>query len=382
MAFWSKRTEANRAVTNREGSTREPDERGVGDLSEVALDAVAGLLRAIGRNAFPLDGTTPEAIARRFEGWARHVLVRSRPPGPELVESEGEDESARESAPKGTAERDFPGMLRFVAEHRKREGAHVAETVSGLRETVRSFMRAATRLKQISGVADGSTKGAIDRLRTAVERASPVDLRREVMSVASELETLVAQRQKSELEVTELLAEKVRELTSQLEEARREGATDPLTRLPNRRTLDAVLDELLELCQVTAQPVALAVIDVDHFKAVNDTHGHIAGDTLLRHIADHLSRTFMRRYDVVARYGGDEFCVLLRDTTAAEAKRLLARAAAAIAAPANGVKVAATLSIGVVDMVLGDTPASLLERADKALYRAKEAGRNTIVAGS
>ena len=87
-------------------------------------------------------------------------------------------------------------------------------------------------------------------------------------------------------------------------------------------------------------------------------------------------------YDVVARYGGDEFCVLLRDTTAAEAKRLLARAAAAIAAPANGVKVAATLSIGVVDMVLGDTPATLLERADKALYRAKEAGRNTIVAGS
>lgn len=376
MAFWSKRAEASPAAT-RDGASPEPQRAERGDLSELALDAVAGLLRAIGRGAFPIDGATPDAIARRFEGWARHVLVRSRPPGPE---GEGEEEAT--SAPKGTVERDFPGMLRFVVDHRKREGAHVAETVSGLRDTVRSFMRAATRLKQISGVADGSTKSAIDRLRGAVERASPVDLRREVMSVASELETLVAHRQKSELEVTELLAEKVRELTTQLEEARREGATDPLTRLPNRRTLDAVLDELLELCQVTAQPVALAIIDVDHFKSVNDTHGHIAGDNLLRHIADHLSRTFMRRYDVVARYGGDEFCVLLRDTTAVEAKRLLARAAAAIAAPPTGAKVGATLSIGVVDMVLGDTPASLLERADKALYRAKEAGRDTIVVGA
>jgi diguanylate cyclase (GGDEF)-like protein len=158
--------------------------------------------------------------------------------------------------------------------------------------------------------------------------------------------------------------------------------SDALTGVGNRRYLDAALQQEVTRALQTGRPLSVVMADFDHFKAVNDTHGHIAGDTLLRHIADHLSRTFMRRYDVVARYGGDEFCVLLRDTTAAEAKRLLARAAAAIAAPANGVKVAATLSIGVVDMVLGDTPASLLERADKALYRAKEAGRNTIVAGS
>jgi diguanylate cyclase (GGDEF)-like protein len=365
MAFWSKKSEPA------------PEAQSKGDeLGEVALDTLAAVLRALGKTAFSLDGTPKEAIGRRFEGWARHLLIRSRPPA-----RDGRDEGEDDEAP-GTTDRDWPGVIAFVNVHRKRENQAVAETVSGLREAVRSFMQAATKLRQISGVADDSTKKGIERLKKAVEKSAPVELKREIMSVASELEALVEVRKKSELAVTQMLAERVRELTGQLEEARREGSTDPLTRLPNRRTLDAVLEELLELCQVTAQPVALALIDVDSFKSVNDTHGHIAGDQVLKLVADQLTRTFLRKYDLVARLGGDEFAVLLRDTTAADAKRMLVKASQNVAAaPAFKGGPTVTLSIGVVDMVLGDTAQSLVERADKALYRAKNGGRNRVEVG-
>lgn len=363
MGFWSKKSEPAPEAQSR-----------AEDLGEVALDTLAAVLRTLGKTAFSLDGTPTDAIAKRFDAWARHLLIRSRPPAREGADDDDE-------AP-GSADRDWPGAIAFVGEHRKRENQAVAETVSGLREAVRSFMQAATKLRQISGVADDSTKKGIDRLKKAVEKSAPVELKREIMSVASDLEALVEVRKKSELAVTQMLADKVRELTGQLEEARREGSTDPLTRLPNRRTLDAVLDELLELCQVTAQPVALALIDLDAFKSVNDTHGHLAGDQVLKLVADQLTRTFLRKYDLVARLGGDEFAVLLRDTTANDAKRMLVKASQNVAAaPAFKGGPIVTLSVGVVDMVLGDTAESLFERADKALYRAKNGGRNRVEVG-
>ncbi len=379
MAFWSKKGDKP-ADTRGEGGARPARSDGP-DAGEAAIDAVGSILRAIGKTAFSLDGTSPESTARRFDAWARHILVRSRPPGRDEPSGSDDQDEREEEAPRNV-DRDWPGVIGFVTEHRRRENQHVAETVSGLREAVRSFMRAATKLRQISGVADDSMKSGIDRLRKAVDVSAPVDLRREIMSVASELEVFVENRKRSELEITQMLAEKVRELTSQLEEAKKEGSTDSLTRLPNRRTLEAVLDELLELCQVTAQPVALALIDVDNFKVVNDSQGHVAGDQVLRFVADQLSRTFLRKYDLVSRFGGDEFCVLLRDTTAADAKRLLTKVSQAIsAAPAVKGGPTVTISVGVVDMVLGDDPTALIERADKALYRAKNAGRNRIEVG-
>jgi diguanylate cyclase len=366
MAFWSKKSEPVPEAPPKSD-----------DLADIALDSIAAILRTIGKTAFSLDGTPTDTTARRFDAWARHLLVRSRPPAREG--RDGDDEE--DEAPVG-ADRDWPGVLGFVADYRKREHQHVGETVAGLREAVRSFMQAAMKLRQLSGVADDSTKKSIDRLKKAVDRSAPVELKREIMSVASELEALVESRRRGEIEVTEVLAAKVRELTGQLEEARREGSTDPLTRLPNRRTLDAVLDELLELCQVTAQPVALALIDIDSFKQVNDTHGHVSGDLVLRLVADQLTRTFLRKYDLVARLGGDEFAVLLRDTTAADAKRMLVKASQNVAAaPAFKGGPNVTLSVGVVDMVLGDTATTLVERADKALYRAKNGGRNRVEVG-
>jgi diguanylate cyclase (GGDEF)-like protein len=119
-------------------------------------------------------------------------------------------------------------------------------------------------------------------------------------------------------------------------------------------------------------------IDADHFKAVNDTHGHDAGDRVLVDIAARLQQA-VRRYDMVARVGGEEFTVLLIGIGAEEGACLAERIRGAIAdSPCGGIPV--TASVGVAAWRPGDTPDALLKRADEALYAAKGAGRNRVVA--
>jgi diguanylate cyclase (GGDEF)-like protein len=131
----------------------------------------------------------------------------------------------------------------------------------------------------------------------------------------------------------------------------------------------------------TGGPLALLIFDVDHFKAINDTHGHAVGDRVL---ADLVARTgTVLRGDACARLGGEEFAVLLPDSDADAAVRLadeLRRTLErAVVAGAGGAAVRYTVSVGVASLVDGESLASLLQRADAALYAAKRGGRNRVV---
>lgn len=160
-----------------------------------------------------------------------------------------------------------------------------------------------------------------------------------------------------------------------LHEIERLAASDPLTGLPNRRMFDATLDRELARCRRNGQPLALAVADVDHFKAVNDQHGHQAGDEVLRELAGALRRA-IRQEDIVARYGGEEFVVLLPDADVGAALLVAERLRAA----AGEVRrLPTTISIGVAVLDPGSGGAGLVARADTALYRAKAAGRDRVV---
>lgn len=133
---------------------------------------------------------------------------------------------------------------------------------------------------------------------------------------------------------------------------------------------------------MTGQPVTLLLIDADHFKGFNDRHGHLAGDMLLRVLARVL-RDGLRPADLAARFGGEEFALMLADATAESATRVaerLRQAAAAIRIPAagGGTLRGVTVSIGVAELKPGDTLESLLATADAALYRAKDAGRDRV----
>ena len=154
---------------------------------------------------------------------------------------------------------------------------------------------------------------------------------------------------------------------------------DPLTGLPNRRALDRRLAEATTA--PAGQPCAVALIDLDGFKAVNDLHSHAVGDTVLQSVATCL-RTTLRSQDLVARYGGDEFVVVMPGTPLHVAKAALARAADAIAVLPHDVSAGVTISAGVVRVPLDGEPAAALAAADAAMYAAKREGGNTVVSGA
>ena len=162
-----------------------------------------------------------------------------------------------------------------------------------------------------------------------------------------------------------------------------DSLVDPLTGANNRRRFDRDLHAALSRT-TPAAPVSLAIVDLDHFKRVNDTHGHPAGDALLKAVVATVQQA-VRPGDGVYRFGGEEFCILFADTTSADAVDVAERVRAAIAASpfdvGTGTPLAATASIGVASSTAADQGADLLARADAALYAAKEGGRNRVIAG-
>jgi two-component system cell cycle response regulator len=161
--------------------------------------------------------------------------------------------------------------------------------------------------------------------------------------------------------------------------------TDALTGLHNRRYMETHLATLVEQAHTRGKPLTVLVLDIDFFKAVNDTHGHDAGDDVLREFAVRLKKS-IRGIDLACRLGGEEFVVVMPDTDMAVAtmvaERLRRRIAADPIAIAGGErKVEVTISIGIA-AVSGaqDSAANVLKRADQALYRAKRDGRNRVVA--
>jgi two-component system, cell cycle response regulator len=160
--------------------------------------------------------------------------------------------------------------------------------------------------------------------------------------------------------------------------------TDPLTGLFNRRYMQCHLTTLVEQAASRSKPLALLVIDIDYFKAINDSHGHDAGDDVLRDFALRIKRS-IRGIDLACRLGGEEFVVVMPETdmavSAMVAERLRRRIAAEPFAIQQGAKtIPVTISIGIAALRGRDDNApNLLKRADQALYRAKRDGRNRVV---
>lgn len=162
------------------------------------------------------------------------------------------------------------------------------------------------------------------------------------------------------------------------ETALRASRTDQLTGLPNRRHILEQLDGALAGHEAKASGLCAAVIDIDHFKSINDGHGHDAGDTVLRHFAN-VCRERLRAEDVVGRMGGEEFLLLLPGAGTDDASRIIDRIREGFPAARlveDGVDLPCTFSAGIAEALVGDDRSSILRRADRALYAAKGEGRN------
>jgi diguanylate cyclase len=168
-----------------------------------------------------------------------------------------------------------------------------------------------------------------------------------------------------------------------LEEQRQKALIDPLTSLPNRAAWGERLEKEVGLWQKNKNELLLAMLDLDHFKRINDNYGHLAGDKVLKIIANEL-RKRLRPGDFIARFGGEEFVLLIPNTPVREGMALLEKLRKAIeACPFHfkGEPVTITVSMGLTAFRAGERNESVLQRADQALYRAKDEGRNRIEQG-
>jgi two-component system cell cycle response regulator len=189
-----------------------------------------------------------------------------------------------------------------------------------------------------------------------------------------------------ELQVRLRTATRIVTLQTELIEARErlrvEATHDPLTGVWNRRAIIEVLGNELARARREGTPVAVAIADLDHFKRINDTYGHVAGDMALSETVSRM-RTLLRTYDAVGRYGGEEFLVVLPGCTSDDAYKLAERLRLGIGqepVKTSGGTIAVTSSLGVAanDAVATEDAIALIQAADAALYRAKGGGRNRV----
>jgi diguanylate cyclase len=189
---------------------------------------------------------------------------------------------------------------------------------------------------------------------------------------------------------TEALRERIaeleresRELNRTLDQERRRSRIDPLTKVANRAAFDERLAEELTRMPRFHTPAALLLWDIDRFKGINDNYGHRVGDAVLREVAACLAGR-LRATDIVARFGGEEFVVLLVGASLAEATAIaeeMRRTIAALGFHFKGTPVPVTASCGLTDLREGDSASTAFDRADRALYRAKDAGRDRCLSG-
>lgn len=156
---------------------------------------------------------------------------------------------------------------------------------------------------------------------------------------------------------------------------------DPVTGVNNRAALNMTLDREVELSHRHGTPLSLVMLDVDRFKVINDTYGHLAGDAALRALADCLMAC-TRASDMVFRFGGEEFTVVLSNTDLAGARLLAARIRESVEQTefcCDGIRLRLTVSVGIANLEPGDDAAALTGKVDQALYRAKATGRNRVI---
>jgi diguanylate cyclase (GGDEF)-like protein len=308
-----------------------------------------------------------------MHGWMLHATMGSPRP-----EHEGDRPSA------GVFYRDWKGVVQVFGEQRRDESRYVVRALDDLRSVIWSFVGA---MHQVVVEEHEETRAAGDqlhRMRLAVESNSTDMIKREALAVVGVMEKLLVQRKERQREQFAQLADKLKNLGRELEDARRESGTDQLTGLANRKAFEEYVTRSIELHSLIGKPACLMMIDADNFKLINDTFGHPAGDTALRQLAHTLSKTFLRRVDFVCRYGGDEFAVILQETAIDNALQLgqkLCRQVHDLRPIDPGEDrepPELSFSIGIAELRIGDDAAAWVKRADAALYSAKRAGRDQV----
>lgn len=336
-----------------------------------ALEALARILRSLGRHAFELEQFSETDIEKEFERWAMHVLLGAQ--------ISGEDTGKREH--ELTIRRDWGALTRFVNGHRQQEKTYVTRNLQDVRNVLWEFTNIVGRAIVEDQETDQKVAEHLTQLRAATEGGSFQDVKLALFAVVQGINALIDERKKRQQQRLKNLGEKLRAVEEELGSARKQMTLDPLTQLYNRGALDLQLERTASVSFFSGTSACILMVDVDHFKHINDTYGHPAGDAVLQQLANRLVSTFPRKTDFIARYGGEEFCVLLQGAGYELSQRLGERLLTAVRGEKfyyQDLGIPVTVSIGVAELVPGEPMSSWLERADRALYRAKDSGRDRV----
>ncbi len=333
-------------------------------------DTVAHLLRSFGEHAFDLREMSAGEVRERCEAWARHTLVGTDPIGDEKSPDSGK--------------RDWFGLRLFFSEHRAREGNFVRKTLGDLHEVIWSLVQGMSRSIARDRTTYTRMTEQLTRLQNAVATNSLDALKSEATGTVDLFEALLDEKTKRQEQELETLAQRLETLRGELDDARERMTRDGLTEIFNRAAFDEQTERVVDLGRLLKRPAILFMIDVDHFKWVNDTHGHPVGDQVLRTLAKCIEKSFLRKDDFVSRYGGEEFAVIIQEESLDIARRVgerLLHAVRSLEIPVGDETLRISVSVGATLLEPEDDAARWIERADRALYSAKQSGRDRLVIG-
>jgi diguanylate cyclase len=376
VKFWKRESGGVPNETTSAAPANAGDPETLAILEQAALDQLASVLRTWGKYAFDLDDIKAATLAEQLERWSRHVLMAASPDA-----AKDQDGSAADANP--GARRDWGGLRDFVTRIRRSEQSYVNRQILGTRQVMGEFVQTLGLVLAEDQEEQAKVTQVINQLRSTIENNAPIEiLSREAMNAIDLIADIARERSKRNQGLLQDLTGKLQSLRGELDAAQREMDMDALTRLYNRKAFDRQLERVFELCKLSGQPACLMMIDADHFKRINDTYGHPAGDTVLKRLANCCTKAFPRKSDFVARYGGEEFAAILQDTSLKSALPLAQRLLDTIRIMRiehENLELDVTVSIGIAELGALASPEQWLKTADGALYAAKNGGRDRIV---
>ena len=343
---------------------------GADALMHGALDTLDCVFRTLGETSFVTDKyQDPADFLDLCVAYARHIENGASVPSADIA---------------ATADggRDWGQVRRFFVDRRTNETDFVNRQLGDYRTVVDDLVAGLRQIGDRDQKTEDSIIECLASLRRSLEAGDTPNFKLAVTRAVDEVhETFARQRDEYERQINDL-QQRMSTLRQDLLAAREEMKRDNLTDVFNRGAFDTGIEQCINMNFMSGQPATLVLVDLDEFKSINDHHGHSVGDAVLQAVAEALSRSFIRKNDWVCRYGGDEFAVILNDTTSANSVPLIERfltrvRQVEVMTPSEAVSI--RCSVGFTELSSGDDSASFIDRADTCLYRAKAEGRDRAV---
>jgi diguanylate cyclase len=292
-----------------------------------------------------------------------------------LALSEGKKDFARYSTE----------CLQACEDYFERSRKYLLERESEFAEVINYLREAVSRLAGESHSFTADLQSTTERMQRLTDIEDIRELKKQISTEVQQLKRTIDEKKQKEEASYSRLSKRMELLQHSLDESRQEASLDGLTGVPNRRTFDRTLPKWITERKASGRPFVLGLLDLDNFKAINDTRGHQVGDRVLLCAARFLSKQ-IRQNDFLARYGGEEFVVLVDGLNADQAQAKFTEMLAHLAATTYDYEVSGgvasisfTASCGLAECAVDEPVDVLLRRADEALYQAKKNGKNCAV---